>query len=163
LGNLFIIEEGLSGILHLKILGKVLNSLAVVLLMRIAIPANGNSLDAYVYEHFGRAPYYIIIDVDNNEIKNVEVIQNPAIHEHAPGQIPSLLASKGVNILIARGVGPRAQMFFQQLGIQVITGAFGRIREVIDAFLRGELKSMPYEPMTKWPGRHHNHHETNQL
>lgn len=118
--------------------------------LKIAIPCTGNSVEAEVFEHFGRAPYYCILTVDENEIRDIEFYKNPAIEEHAPGDIPSFLHSKGVNVLIAMGVGRRAIYYFNELGIEVITGASGKIIDVVKRYIKGELESVPYEPSRKW-------------
>lgn len=43
-------------------------------------------------------------------------------------------------VIIAGGMGPRAIEFFNQLGIEAITGASGRVADVVNSYLKGELK-----------------------
>jgi len=43
-------------------------------------------------------------------------------------------------VVIAYGMGGRAVDFFNQLGIDVITGASGRVEEVVDDFLKGRIE-----------------------
>ena len=47
--------------------------------MKIAVSAAGNTLDSLVDPRFGRCAYFIIADVEGNEIKNVEAVENPAM------------------------------------------------------------------------------------
>jgi len=122
--------------------------------MRIAVPVDRKDINANIFEHFGRAPYYCIITIENREVKNIEFYPNPAIEDHAPGDVPSFLASKKVDTLITMGIGRRAKYFFDQLNITVITGASGKVTEIIKKFLEGELKSIPYEPERKWHDMH---------
>ena len=122
--------------------------------MRIAIPSDGDNMDAQIFEHFGRAPYYMIIDIENREIKNVEAIPNPSVESHNPGDLPMMLAEKKVDVLITRGVGRRAIAYFQELGINVIRGAYGKIGEIVEKFIKGELYSTPYQPEKKWKDEH---------
>ena len=42
---------------------------------------------------------------------------------HEPGLLPRWLAEKGANIIIAGGMGKRAQDLFTEQGIKVVTGA----------------------------------------
>ncbi len=119
-------------------------------MIKIALPADGADLTSNIFEHFGRAPYFLIITIENNEIKNVEAIPNPSINSHMPGEIPRLLISKGVSVLIVRGIGRRARYYLQQSNIEIITGAEGKIIDIVKAYVRGELKSIPYEPEKKW-------------
>ena len=72
--------------------------------MRIAIPCEAPSLDSSVSMHFGRTPFFAIVDIEDGEIVNVEFVRNP-FEEHMPGQIPRFLHSLGVNVIIAYGMG----------------------------------------------------------
>ena len=107
--------------------------------MRIAVPSvDDRGLDSEVAAHFGRAPYYTIIDVEGGKIIGVEVVKQP-FSQHGPGDVPNFLKSLGVDVVLAYGMGPRAQGFFSSLGIKTVTGAYGRIRDVIRGFLSGNL------------------------
>jgi len=109
--------------------------------MKIAVPSiDHRGLESEIAHHFGRAPYYTIVHVKNGEIVNVEVVRQP-FQQHGPGDIPNFLKSLGVNVVIAYGMGPRAQGFFRSLGMEVITGASGRVGEVVKNYLRGNLKA----------------------
>ncbi len=112
--------------------------------MRVAIPSiNDGGLDSEVSDHFGRSPYYTFVDIEDGEIKNVEVLPVP-FEEHGPGDLPNFVKEHGGEVVIAYGMGHRAVDFFQQLGIDVVTGAGGRIRDVIDAFIHNMLEVNPY-------------------
>jgi predicted Fe-Mo cluster-binding NifX family protein len=56
-----------------------------------------------------------------------------------PGEIPNFLHSLKVDTVLAYGLGKRAQTFLRQMGIRVITGAYGSVKEVLDGFLKGNL------------------------
>ena len=86
--------------------------------MRIAIPVANGKLAL----HFGHCEQFALIDVDpsTNRILAQDFIAAP---EHQPGLLPMWLKEKGVNLVIAGGMGSRAQNLFMQNGIQVITGA----------------------------------------
>jgi predicted Fe-Mo cluster-binding NifX family protein len=63
-----------------------------------------------------------MIDVDEAKkaIVKKELIPSP---EHQPGLLPTWLAEKGVDFVIAGGMGMSAQQLFQQKGIKVVLGA----------------------------------------
>lgn len=112
--------------------------------MRIGVAAeSAEGVEADVSKHFGRCPYYVIVKADEEKVKEpVKVITNPYATAHEEcGQVPSFLKEQGIDVIIAGGMGPRAVGFFDQFGIQVVTGAVGRVKEAIDRFLKGELKS----------------------
>jgi len=112
--------------------------------LQIGVAAEDNSgLEAEVSMHFGRCPYYVIVEEKNGEIDPlIRVIANPYFSSHGePGQIPSFLKEQGIEVIIAGGMGPRAVGFFNQYGIKVVTGATGKVKEAVDDFLEGELES----------------------
>ncbi|NUU96590.1 dinitrogenase iron-molybdenum cofactor biosynthesis protein [Marinitoga sp. 1135] len=120
--------------------------------MKIAIPVlEDNGKSSPISEHFGHAPYFAFITLNDNSYE-VEVIKNP-LEEHGPGDIPNYLNDKGVNMLVVRGIGGRAIAFFEQFGIQVIRGADGTVEEIIEALKEHKLIDREYEVKEKF----HNH------
>ncbi len=107
--------------------------------MKIAVPSTGpEGLDSEVSMHFGRTPYYTFVDVEHGTIKDVRSVPTP-FEEHGPGDIPRFINENGGEIVIAYGMGQRAVQFFNQLGIKVILGAYGRVGDVVRAFLEGNI------------------------
>jgi len=86
--------------------------------MKIAIPLAGGKLAM----HFGHCERFALVDVNPTEkqILKREDIEAPP---HEPGLLPKWLAERGVNMIIAGGMGQRAQGLFVEHGIQVIVGA----------------------------------------
>ncbi len=101
--------------------------------MKIAISTEGSS----VSPHFGRCPFFTILDLEDGKVIKKEVIANPG---HEPGFIPQFLQNMGVECVIAGGAGRRAINLFQESGIQVILGVTGEIDEVIDKLKDGSLE-----------------------
>ena len=109
--------------------------------MKIAVPSTDDrGLESEVSSHFGRTPFYTIVTVDSGDIKEVEVIRNPFM-EHSPGDVPDFLREKGVDVILAHGIGRRARMFFSSMKIDVVTGVQGRVKDVIKSYLEGTLSS----------------------
>jgi len=90
-----------------------------------------------VSAHFGRAPEFIIIKIENNRVKEKKILQNPG---HTIGSIPQFINEQGAKCMIAGGMGPRAIDFFHQYDIDVIIGVSGKIDDVIEEFLNGTLE-----------------------
>lgn len=121
--------------------------------MKIAIPVLENEgKDSIISEHFGHAPYFAFIEIENNEIKSIEIEANP-YEEHGPGVIPKYVKSKGAEIIIVRGIGGRALGFFNELGIKVIRGAQGSIENIIKDYISGKLVDSEYTVKEKY--HHH--------
>ena len=111
---------------------------------RIAIPTRGTAgLDDMIEEHFGRAQHYALIDVEGGKIVATEVVDVP-FAEHEPGDLPNWLHSQGVDVVLAWGMGPRAVEYFEQFGIEVVTGATGTVREVVEGYVRGNLETIEW-------------------
>ena len=108
--------------------------------MRIAISADDrNGLDSVVSPHFGRCPYFVLVDMDGQEVKGVDAIANPYYGNHRPGQVPAFINSYDVNVMLTGGMGRRAILFFEELGIQPVTGAGGTVQQSLERYLGGAL------------------------
>lgn len=109
--------------------------------MRVAISAdNDNGLDSVVSPHFGRCPYYVLADLEGQEVKAVQSVANPFYGHHRPGQVPTFIHSQGVDVMLTGGMGRRAIGFFQQYGIEAATGASGTARHALEQYLGGALR-----------------------
>ena len=104
--------------------------------MRVAMPME----DGYVSEHFGRARYFVIADIENGEVKSKEIVENPVYEAHRPGAVPSFLLKKGVQCIVCGGMGPSAEQIFRRKGIEVMMGISGKIDEVLEKLAKGELE-----------------------
>jgi predicted Fe-Mo cluster-binding NifX family protein len=108
--------------------------------MRIAISAEDtNGLDGVVSPHFGRCPHYILVDVEGQEAKAVQAVDNPYYGQHSPGMVPGFIHSQGVEVMLTGGMGRRAIGFFEQYGIEAVTGASGTVRYALECYLGGTL------------------------
>jgi predicted Fe-Mo cluster-binding NifX family protein len=109
--------------------------------MRIAVSVdNKQGLDSIVSPHFGRCPHYILVDVENHNITGIQEVDSPFYGHHQPGQVPGFIHSLGADVMLAGGMGGRALLFFQQFGIEGVTGAYGTVRQSVERYLGGELK-----------------------
>jgi predicted Fe-Mo cluster-binding NifX family protein len=90
-----------------------------------------------VSPHFGRAPDFTFITIENNKIVEKRVLPNPG---HTIGSIPKFISDQGAEWMISGGMGRRAQDFFNQYGIEVIMGISGKVDDVIKKILDGTLE-----------------------
>ncbi|MGB4503591.1 MAG: NifB/NifX family molybdenum-iron cluster-binding protein [Syntrophaceticus sp.] len=104
--------------------------------MKVAVPSEGTDICA----HFGHCESFTIVEMEDGKVINKQTLEAPP---HEPGLLPRLLAEKGVNVVIAGGMGSRAQQLFAQQDIKVITGASGSIDDALAAFIQGNLKTGP--------------------
>lgn len=104
--------------------------------MLVAISTDGE----FVSQHFGRCPAFTLVDIIDGKAVKKDIVQNPG---HSPGLIPKFLHDKNVDCIVCGGMGMRASGFFQQYGIEVITGVSGKIDEIIKQLEKGTLKGGP--------------------
>ncbi len=85
--------------------------------MKIAIPTAQGKL----CQHFGHCEIFTFIEVDETTktILNKETIVPP---EHVPGILPPWVAEQGAKIILAGGMGGRAQELFIEQGLKVLVG-----------------------------------------
>jgi ATP-binding protein involved in chromosome partitioning len=105
--------------------------------MRIAIPLADGKLSM----HFGHCERFILIDADL-ATKSIQAREELPAPKHEPGLLPRWLAERGAQLIIAGGMGGRAQELFAQNGIQVVVGAPAESPDsLVAAFLNGTLRS----------------------
>jgi predicted Fe-Mo cluster-binding NifX family protein len=86
--------------------------------MRFAIPLAEGKLAI----HFGHCASFALIDTDPTT-KAILKREDLAAPPHQPGLLPPWLAERGVNTILAGGMGERAQQLFDEQGIKVSVGA----------------------------------------
>ena len=61
---------------------------------------------------------------------------------HEPGVLPRWLGEQGADVIIAGGMGQRAQGLFSQNGIEVVVGApVEKPEDIVSAYLAGTLEA----------------------
>lgn len=106
--------------------------------MKIAIPtANGK-----LCMHFGHCETFTMLSVNpgNKTITASEELVPPP---HEPGVLPHWLAGEGADMIIAGGMGQRAQSLFGDQDIKVMVGAPADLTpsEIVQAHLAGTLQT----------------------
>lgn len=104
--------------------------------MKIAIPVADGQLCA----HFGHCEQFALVEVDEarQAVLGTQWLTPPP---HEPGVLPRWLHEQGANVIIAGGMGQRAQGLFAQNGIRVVVGATGGTPEQLaSAYLNQTLQ-----------------------
>jgi predicted Fe-Mo cluster-binding NifX family protein len=108
--------------------------------MKICIPSIGLDLESQVDSNFGRCEYFIFIDLD--DLSKYEAIQNASACASGGAGITAaqFVVDKGTEVVLAEKIGPKALAVLESANIKIITGATGKIKEVIEKYKKGELK-----------------------
>lgn len=102
--------------------------------MKIALPNDGNMVN----QHFGMSKSFVIVTVEDGEIKNTEEISTAELaHQHEG--LASLLTEHNVSLVIVGGIGGGAIQGLMQYGLKIIKGASGDYKEVIKKYIDGTL------------------------
>jgi Mrp family chromosome partitioning ATPase/predicted Fe-Mo cluster-binding NifX family protein len=87
--------------------------------------------------HFGHCKQFAFIEIQHGKIAKTETLTPPA---HEPGVLPRWLNEQGADIVIAAGMGEKAQQLLEEKGIEVIIGApMDSPESLINQYLSGAL------------------------
>ena len=122
--------------------------------MKIAIAATGPGLDSPATGVFGRAPYFVVVETDGNNVRVLENLANPAAHQARSAGIiaAQALASKGVDAVVSGNVGPNAYTVLTQAGIRVFMATPGTVKENAVAAAQGKLQPIMAPQYGPGPG-----------
>jgi len=120
---------------------------------RIVVPAIDESgLNAQLAEHFGRAPYFAVVELDEKgEVGGVKTVPNVGEHCGGTGQTHDHILELKPNAIIVYGMGPRGLTGFQNAGVAVLRATANTVREVVAAYKEDRLQELT-------EGCHHAHH-----
>ena len=102
--------------------------------MKIAVPVTKeNQIDS----HFGHCESYGVFTISaQNEIAGIKSVGSPE-GCGCKSDIASVLASDGVTVMLAGGIGAGAINVLNNSGIEVIRGCAGDATEVVKQYLAG--------------------------
>ncbi len=105
--------------------------------MVVAIPLAEGRLSM----HFGHCEEFAILTVDE-QTKAILSQSRETPPPHEPGVLPKWLHGLGVNVILAGGMGQRAQQLFAENEIRVVVGASADTPEtLVKAYLDGTLET----------------------
>jgi predicted Fe-Mo cluster-binding NifX family protein len=125
---------------------------------RIMMPVeNEKGLEAKVAHHFGMAPFFAIVELDENQ-KTPKVTIEPNRSEHmggAPGHSHESFLALKPNVVVAYAMGPGALSTFQNAGITVLKATEDTVKGNVESFKEGKLKEL----VGGCEHAHHHEHE----
>ncbi|MGC8663176.1 MAG: NifB/NifX family molybdenum-iron cluster-binding protein [Thermoplasmata archaeon] len=125
--------------------------------MIVALPVDGDfGIESEISQHFGRTRYFAFARIEKGSIIEINIKENPFM-EHGVGDLPNFIKENNAEVVIAYGMGEKAIELFNSYGIDVITGANGKIKDVLEEFLKNSL-----DLDTSWKDNEdfgHEHHD----
>ncbi len=96
--------------------------------MKICFPVqNDNGMESTVYNHFGSAPVFVVIDTDTNNVTSIN--NRDQHHSHGACNPMKALDNQEVDAIVVGGIGAGALTRLNQMGITVHRSHGANIRE----------------------------------
>lgn len=112
--------------------------------MIVAVPSMGaGGLDSERSGHFGHCDCFTLVEVVDGEIGEVRTVSNPPHVEGGCLRPVTLLASNGVDALLAAGMGARPLAGFNDAGITVFfENRTPLVGDAVRLVLQGSVETM---------------------
>ncbi len=108
--------------------------------MKIAIPSFDNGgLDSDISAHFGGCSHFVIVTLNDGKFSDVNVIENREDGPHSCAGPVKLLKTEEVDLVLLSNIGLRPLEIMQSQGIEVLCGAFGKVKDALEDYLDGAL------------------------
>jgi predicted Fe-Mo cluster-binding NifX family protein len=108
--------------------------------MKIAITTSGNDLTAALDSRFGRAPKFMIYDLDTDTFEIVDNQQNLNAAQGAGIQSAQNIARLGAGALVTGHCGPKAFRVLLAAGIKIYNTNAATTGEALELYKAGKLK-----------------------
>jgi predicted Fe-Mo cluster-binding NifX family protein len=103
--------------------------------MKIALPISGDLINS----HFGRSESFAFANIEEKRILDIEVVSTLGLVHNHDGLV-NLFVHKGVEAVIANGIGQGAINAIKDKGFELIRGASGRYIDVLQQYIDGTLE-----------------------
>jgi len=104
--------------------------------MRIAVTAQGKTLDSPVDQRFGRAAGFLLVDT---ETMAFDVLENASGAGGAGIHAAKTVIDAGATAVLTGNCGPNAEQTLRAGGVKLFTGVSGTVAEAVEQFKQGKL------------------------
>jgi len=106
--------------------------------MKVCFPVQKNEgMDSRVYNHFGSAPMFVVIDMTTNDVSTIA--NRDQHHDHGSCNPLKALDDHRVDAIVVGGIGRGALSRLNQSGIRVYQANARSIRENVGMFMAEQL------------------------
>ena len=121
--------------------------------MKLCLPVKeNNGINSQVSEHFGSAPFFMIVDTDTLECK--AITNTNSEHSHGMCQPLSVLSAYTFDGIVVGGIGAGALNKLKASNIKVFKTGFGNIADSIKAYKENKLEEMELNSTCAGHGEH---------
>ncbi len=108
--------------------------------MKVAVTSQGKELISDVDPRFGRAAFFILVDMDREDVVVHDNARNQAAPQGAGTRAAQDITDLGADALVTGNIGPKAYVALQANGIKVYVAATGTVAETVEKVARHELE-----------------------
>jgi len=124
--------------------------------MKVCFPvARNHGLDSRVFNHFGSAPIFLIVDADSRVV--AEVVNRDLNHAHGACRPLRTLGGQNVDAIAVGGIGAGALSGLMQAGLKVYQAQSGTVADNLDRLNRQELPELTAQQVCSGHGQGHGH------
>lgn len=107
--------------------------------MKIALTTSGNDLNAPLDSRFGRAPKFLIYDLETETFEIIDNEQNLNAAQGAGIQSAQNIARFGAKALVTGHCGPKAFRVLKAAGIKIYNTSAATVKEALELYIAGKL------------------------
>jgi len=107
--------------------------------VKIAFTTSGDGLDSPLDSRFGRAPKFLIYDLDSGTFDVIDNQQNLNAAQGAGIQSAENIARLGVNVVVTGHCGPKAFHVLKAAGIKILNTGASSIAQALEMFKAGQI------------------------
>lgn len=108
--------------------------------MKIALSTSGSDLSAALDTRFGRAPSFLVLDLENGEFEIIDNQQNLNAAQGAGIQSAETVIRSGAKALISGHCGPNAFRVLSSAGVKIYNSDAATVAEALEQYKQGKLK-----------------------
>lgn len=114
------------------------------MIKKIIFPlAENKGLDSLLAEHFGRAPYFLLVEVDEaGKVISHRLISNTGEHFGGSGHAHDTILEQKPDYIVVYGMGPRGLASMENAGVTVLKATTSRMTDLLQAFREGRLEEL---------------------
>jgi len=110
--------------------------------MKVVVTSQGESLDSAIDPRFGRAKYFILVDIETGQFTVHDNSQNLNALQGAGIQSAQNVVNLGAEAVITGNVGPKAFSALQAVNMKICLTSAATVKEAVEEFKAGGSESV---------------------
>jgi len=107
--------------------------------MKLIVTSQGPEATDPVDPRFGRAPYFLMCDIETGQFTALDNRDQAAAVQGAGVQAAQIVAGSGAQVVLTGHCGPKAFAVLSAAGLQVYSGITGSVQDALHSWYEGEL------------------------